>query len=76
MKEDKLVTIKQPKDDINKESAREQQLSNLLIKEFEKDKNIFPMRKIGLMLIAYVILIIISLLKGSDHTKSILGIQS
>lgn len=48
----------------------------LLSIEMEKDKNVLRMDKMIYMIISYIFLILISLLKGSDHTKSIINIAS
>jgi hypothetical protein len=47
----------------------------LLLKEYEKDKINFPEDKVYLITIAYITLIIISLLKGSDHFESLIKIK-
>lgn len=43
--------------------------------EFEKDKILFPFHKIILVVYAFVSLIIVSLLKGSEHIKSLINIE-
>lgn len=47
-----------------------------VLKELEKDSKILQKDKLVYMLVSYAILIIISLLKGSDHTRSLIDIQS
>lgn len=46
----------------------------LLMLEFEKDKNNFPFYKMFYMIIAYITLIIVALLKGSEHFNSLVNI--
>lgn len=47
----------------------------LLEYEFEKDKIIFPMKKIIFCFLCYFILLLVNLLKGSDYFESIIKVK-
>lgn len=47
----------------------------LLAIEFEKDKILIPFNKILFCLISYFVLLMVTLLKGSDHFNSLVGIR-
>jgi hypothetical protein len=53
----------------------ENNISKELLHEYMQDKILFPKSKISIMLIAYVFMIIISLLKGSGKTPSLINIE-
>lgn len=47
----------------------------LIKEEMRKDRIIFPMEKYHYMLITYVLLVFFTILKGSEHSKSIIGVK-
>ncbi len=63
-------------DNISHQEIENLKLKELLNKEYEKDKIDFPKDKLKLIAIAYITMVVISLLKGSDHFESLIGIKS
>jgi hypothetical protein len=53
----------------------EYNFSKELHDEFNKDKIVFPKSKIKIMILSYIFVVIISLLKGSSHTPSLINIE-
>jgi len=43
--------------------------------EIEKDNVKLPLDKLSYMLLCYVVMLIITFLKGSEHVKSVIGIE-
>lgn len=43
--------------------------------ELQKDSRKFPLDKIGLMILCYVVMLIVTFLKGSEHAPSIIGVE-
>lgn len=46
-----------------------------LLQEEQKDLRKFPLEKISTMLFCYIVMLMISFLKGSQHFKSIINIK-
>ena len=46
----------------------------ILNEELKKDRIIFPLNKYKYILFTFVLLIIFTFLKGSEHSKSIIGV--
>lgn len=46
----------------------------LINDELKKDRVMFPMEKYNYMLITYIFLIIFTVIKGSEHSKSLIGV--
>jgi len=44
--------------------------------ELQKEANVFPLDKAIFMFISYILLLVITFIKGSEHMNSIFGIQS
>jgi hypothetical protein len=58
------------------EEIENTKLKELLQKEYENDKNNFPTDRMILIIFSFVTLVVISLLKGSSHTESIIHIKA
>jgi len=58
-----------------KQDLENTKLTNLILLEYERDKINFPKDKVYLIVIAFVTLLTISLLKGSDHFESMIKIK-
>ncbi len=56
--------------------VNEEMNSPKLLAEIENEKILFNKEKFNLIFLSYALMIIISLLKGSNHTKSIINIKS
>ena len=56
--------------------VNEEMMSSKIIAELENEKILFNKDKFNLIFLSYALMIITSLLKGSNHTKSIINIQS
>ncbi len=46
----------------------------IIDEEMEKDRVFFPIEKYNYMLVTYIFLVLFTVIKGSEHSKSIIGV--
>ena len=63
------------KDDITLETDLNPLFKRQIMAELTKDNTIFNIDKLIFLFIAYLLLLIITLAKGSEHVSSIIGLQ-
>ena len=67
--------IEENENENNKNTKENSDGYNIIKEELRKDRIIFPLNKYKYIILTFLILVIFTFLKGSDHSKSIIGVK-
>ena len=61
--------------EVDKTQTQSSSQIQALKREEDKDMTKFPLKKIGYMVFCYIVMLTITLLKGSNYSKSLVGVE-